>query len=91
MKRLSAANVVPAVASLLTLAAGFAAMNDDIRGSFTRLFSGSATSVVRDVGWRLQDAAWAVYQSVRDQSIEHAPLTIFVVAAGVLLIFMLRT
>jgi hypothetical protein len=66
-------------------------MNDDVRASFMRLFSGSATSDMRDVGWRLQDAAWAVYQAVRDQSIEHAPLTIFVVIAGVLLLFMLRT
>lgn len=91
MKRLSAAKVLPALASFCTLAAGFALMNDDIRRSITRLFSGEAGADVRDVSWRVQDAGMAVYVAVRDQSIEHAPLTIFVVVAGVLLLFMLRT
>ena len=31
------------------------------------------------------------YEVVRDQSIEHAPLTIFTVAAAVLVMFMVRT
>jgi hypothetical protein len=32
-----------------------------------------------------------VTEAVRDQSIEHAPLVIFVLAATVLMMFMLRT
>ncbi|HEX4348055.1 MAG TPA: hypothetical protein VHZ73_10810 [Vicinamibacterales bacterium] len=66
-------------------------MNDDVRRSVTRLLSGSGTSDVRDVAGSLQEAAMAVLQAVREQSIQHAPLTIFVVAASVLLLFMFRT
>lgn len=37
------------------------------------------------------DLASAVILSVRDQSLEHAPLVVFGVAAAVLVTFMLRT
>jgi hypothetical protein len=91
MKRLSAAKVLPTLASFFTLAAGLALMNDDIRRSLARLLSGAAGTDAQDMTWQVENAAMAVYQAVRDQSIEHAPLTIFIVAAGVLLVFMLRT
>jgi hypothetical protein len=40
---------------------------------------------------RLQDIVVLAIQAVRDQSLQHAPLTIFVLAAALLLAFMLRT
>lgn len=91
MKRLTAAKVLPTLASFLTLAVGLAAINDDVRRFVKRLLAGSAGSDLREVTGPVHDAAVAVYYAVRDQSIEHAPLTIFVVAASILVFFMLRT
>jgi hypothetical protein len=42
-------------------------------------------------GALLRDVMTIVFQAARDQSVEHAPLMIFVAAAGALLLFMLRT
>jgi hypothetical protein len=92
MKRVSLARTIPAVASALVIGAGLAAMNDSVRVFMARMFTRSAAaSQIRGVQWQVQDAVYAVYQAVKDQSLEHAPLMIFVVAAGVLLLFMLRT
>jgi hypothetical protein len=79
------------VVSVTALGVGIAAMNDDVRHYFQRLLSRDAMADVRDTGWYIQDASHAVMQAFKDQSIEHAPLMIFAVAAGVLVLFMLRT
>lgn len=89
--KLSAAKILPTLASLLILAMGVAAMNDDVRHFFKRLMAGSAGSDIREVAGPVREAAVAVYYAVRNQSIEHAPMTLFVVAAAVLVFFMLRT
>jgi hypothetical protein len=39
----------------------------------------------------VNDVVLAALDVLRDQSLEHAPLTIFALAATVLLLFMLRT
>lgn len=51
----------------------------------------TATSTVSDAGARLRDVGAVVIDAARTQSIEHAPMMIFVVAATVLLLFMVRT
>jgi hypothetical protein len=40
---------------------------------------------------QVRDLTSVIVEAARDQSIEHAPLMIFVLAAVVLLLFMLRT
>lgn len=59
---------------------------------------------VRDYAWRFMnrasaanarveigDVGSAVFVAIRDQSMAHAPLTIFVVAGAVLFLFMVKT
>ena len=87
------------VSSGLTTAAGAAAVliglaviDDGVQGRLATLFAGrSPTGELLSVGARLQELGSVIFQAVRDQSIEHAPLTIFVLAAAVLVLFMLRT
>ena len=43
------------------------------------------------IATHVEEIVLVVIQAVRDQSIEHAPLVIFALAAAVLVLFMLRT
>ena len=45
----------------------------------------------RTIGARAGDLAQAVWLAARDQSLENAPLLLFVVVGAVLVLFMLRT
>ena len=56
-----------------------------------RIGTGRATAQVADAGVMVRDLTGVVADAVRDQSIDHAPLVIFVLAATVLVLFMLRT
>ena len=51
----------------------------------------SAGSTVSSLTVTAGDVGSAVLQSARDQSLAHAPLLVFAVAAAVLVTFMLRT
>lgn len=51
----------------------------------------ASTSTVGDAGARLREVGSVVLDAAQTQSIEHAPMLIFVVAASVLLLFMVRT
>jgi hypothetical protein len=51
----------------------------------------SPSAVVQDAGHGLQSLTSVVMDALRDQSLDRAPLLIFVFCAGVLLLFMLRT
>jgi hypothetical protein len=44
-----------------------------------------------NAGTHVRDLATVVFEAARNQSIAHAPLVIFVVAATLLTLFMLRT
>lgn len=62
-----------------------------VRDEISRLASGSPpSSEVRAAGEEVQNLTYIVVHAVRDQSIEHAPLTIFGVAALALVLLMLR-
>jgi hypothetical protein len=84
-------NVVPGAASVAALVAGLAAIDSDIRAHVVGFFSGNAPSELSSVDWYVRDAARVVWHSVKDHSFGHGPLITFGVAAGVLLLFMLRT
>ena len=51
----------------------------------------SPSAVVKDAGQGLQSMTSVVMDALREQSLDRAPLLIFVFCAGVLLLFMLRT
>lgn len=81
-----------AAGGLCALVIGLAAIDDRVRDQVARAFiSGGPTEEIASVGSRLQEMAMIAAQAVRDQSIEHAPMVIFALAAMVLVLFMTRT
>lgn len=53
--------------------------------------SASPSSVAAGTGTQLSEVGVALFDAARTQSIEHAPLMIFVVVATMLVLFMVRT
>lgn len=80
------------VGALVALVLMLAAFDGRVREQISlRLGSGRASTQVASAGVMIRDLSSVVADAVRDQSIEHAPLVIFVLAATVLVLFMLRT
>jgi hypothetical protein len=81
------------VAALITLITVLAAFDGRVREQISlRIGSGqSAANSVSGAGVVVRDLTAVVVDAVHDQTIEHAPMVIFVLAATVLLLFMLRT
>lgn len=80
---------VMALGALVLILASF---DDRIREQITLGVSpGHASAKVADASATVSNLTGAVVVAMRDQSIEHAPLVIFVLAATVLVLFMLRT
>jgi hypothetical protein len=77
------------IALLLTLAA----IDDRVREQLVLRMGtpARASAEIVDTSGQMRDLAGVVYEAVRDQSIEHAPMVTFVLAGVVFLIFMLRT
>ena len=81
-----------AIGSLAAVGVGMALMNDRVRVQMTRIICGEGASPeVVSYAQRMNGVVLTALDAVRDQSMEHAPLTIFALAATVLLLFMLRT
>jgi hypothetical protein len=79
---------IAALAVLLTL---IASVNERVRQEVSlRLTSTHAQADIAEVAADMHDAAGTVIEAARHQSIEHAPLLVFVIAACVLVAFMLR-
>ena len=86
------AGKLSAAGGLVALVIGLAAIDDRVRGHVVRLFDGRGPSPeITTLGAQLQSLVFVVIQAVKDQSIEHAPLVIFGLAATVLVLLMLRT
>lgn len=66
-------------------------IDDRVRERVEAAVTSTAPSSVAGAGMRLSEVWHALFDAARTQSIEHAPLMIFVVAATVLLLFMVRT
>lgn len=80
------------VASLVAILTGMALMNEKVREQVQRLFAGEGlTPEVDSSAHGAESAALYALDLLRDQSIAQAPLTIFALAASVLLLVMLRT
>jgi len=79
---------IGALAVLLTV---IASMNDRVRQEVSmRLVPGQAQTDLNQVASDVHDIGAIVVDAARSQTIEHAPLVIFVLAAFVLVAFMLR-
>jgi len=77
-----------AVLLLLTM---LLAMDGRIREQVSLRFATRDAGQLAHAGGQMRDVASVVYDVVRDQSSEHTALTVFVVAATVLVVFMVRT
>lgn len=81
-----------AAISLIFIAAGMALMNERVRQEAQRLAAGEGPSAdVTSSALRLQRSVVLALDALRDQSLDHASLTIFALAAAILLLVMLRT
>lgn len=76
------------VRALAVLALALVSIDTRVREHVVRIASGTS---VRDAGVTIADLGSVVMLAARDQTLSHAPLAIFVVAAAVLVVFMLRT
>lgn len=84
-------DVLVSTGALMVLLLTLVAIDDRVREQVSLRFNrGPATDLV-EAGARVRDLATVVFEAARDQSIAHAPLMIFVLAATVLVLFMLRT
>ena len=76
----------------VALLIGLAAIDDRVRNQMTMAFANRGpTQEITSIGERLQDMAAILAQGVRDQSIAHAPMVMFALAAMILVLFMTRT
>jgi len=84
-----AAMSVGALCALIVLLISF---NPPLREEVSRrINAGRPTVQAANMGATVRNVASVLFVAARDQSIEHAPLVIFVMAAIVLFMFMLRT
>ncbi len=80
-----------AVGSLIVVVLGMAAMDARVRGLVRQVLDGEGLSPeMLSIARRVNEAMLVALDAVRDQSISHAPVTIFALAATVLLLFMIR-
>jgi hypothetical protein len=83
---------VTAVGSLAVLLAGLALFDPRLREEFARLASGRApVGELATFGDQVSDTLSIVMLAIQDQSVAHAPLVVFGVAAVILVLFMTRT
>ncbi len=80
-----------AAGSVGALIAGLAVIDPRVRDEIASLFSQGSSGELVETGTRVKEIVSVLLLAVRDQSIEHAPLVIFTLAALVLVTFMLRT
>lgn len=79
-------------AGLCAIVVGLAVIDERVRHEVAAFATGRANSAeIAGFGTRAQELGLLAIQAVRDQSIEHAPLTLFALAALVLFVLMLRT
>jgi hypothetical protein len=80
------------VGALVVLLVGLVSVDDRMRERLSAALSDPPNSAqIAHVGDRISEVSRVMFMALRDQSIEHAPLVIFGVAATVLVLFMVRT
>jgi hypothetical protein len=66
-------------------------LDDRVREEFSSRILSHPTQHIADVGHDAETLTAVVARAARTQSIDHAPMLIFALAAAVLTVFMLRT
>jgi len=89
MRRVLGDALISAGAVLILLLV-LVSVDDRVRERVSALATPSRSELV-SAGTQLGDVSRVVFEAARDQSIEHAPMMIFAVAATVLVLCMLRT
>jgi len=85
-------DAVMSVGALCVLFVLLVSFNAPLREEVSRrIGAGRPTVQAANMGATVRNVASVLFVAARDQSIEHAPLVIFVMAAIVLFMFMLRT
>jgi hypothetical protein len=80
------------VGALVVLLIGLISVDDRMRERLaTALTSPPSSAQIVSAGDRIREVSSVMFVALRDQSVEHAPLVIFAVAATVLVLFMVRT
>jgi len=79
---------VGAIAIVLLVLVG---VDERVRQQIELRFSDSPTAELSQASQQVRDLTTVVVEAIHDQSIEHAPLLIFVLGASVLFLLMLRT
>ena len=78
--------------AVLLLLVALVSIDERVRERVERLVTTPpSSSEIVGVGAEIENVSTLVYKAARDQSVEHAPMVIFAVAAAVLVGFMLRT
>ena len=85
-------DVAMSIGALLVLLLALVSIDDRVREQVSLRISSGRTTTTELVaaGTKARNLADVMFEAARDQSIEHAPLVIFVTGAVVLLVFMLR-
>lgn len=86
--RRAAQDALISIGALAVLLLGLVSIDARVREHADRIMNGAASA---DFGQQLSSIGSMVLVAARDQSVAHAPLAIFVAAAAVLLLAMLRT
>jgi hypothetical protein len=83
---------IGAAAGLLVLAGTLAIIDERVRYAMVSFVNGTTPAgEIAAASESLEDTVTLVMQAIRDQSIEHAPLTLFAIGAMALVLFMTKT
>jgi hypothetical protein len=77
--------------SALALVAGLVVIDADVREQIAMRLSSHPSAALAAAGGQVRDLTSVILVAAREQTLSHAPLAIFTLAAVVLVLFMLRT
>jgi hypothetical protein len=83
-------DVLLSIGALAVLLLALVSVDDRVREQVALRLAARPSTELAAAGAQMRDMTAVVLNAVRDQSLEHAPLMIFVLAATVLVLFMLR-
>jgi hypothetical protein len=84
-------DVLVSIGALALLLLALVSVDDRVREQVSLRLAAPPSAQMATVEARARDLTAIVFAAVRDQSLAHAPLMIFVLAATVLFLFMVRT
>jgi len=90
MRRAFAADALMSACTVVILLLVLMAVDENVRTQIWRRASTPSVELV-GVGYQVRNLAHVIVEAARDQSLAHAPLLIFALAATILVLFMLRT